>query len=343
MHKKCAQAQKKMVQFLRDSIRDIRAKAAADDMSDAGGGAAALDVDAAAQDVRSDTEGDGAGVGVGGARRSQRILTRNENGCSVHTSGATLCEIRRAEGVVYVPAALPVQGAFCSAECVGETGKCCNQVPHIETDDNVEVSQAVSECGNYLTAKRDIAAGEIFTVFGGGLLKQLEYPEAFKTYSDMHTVQQQTEKGERKFEYSAQTGNYGMPDSQAWVIPPEDMPLLQQNIQRFSQQNTHLHILAKHSETWQQGLGQFAQHTCCKKHVNAYFFPICTMGTAPRVKGNKRLQEAEIMDVQALGIRAQRDIKKGAEILVHYVGSGKTGDYVFDCRCCQCVGLCKRV
>jgi len=203
----------------------------------------------------------------------------------------------------------------------------------------VEVSEAISDCGKFLTAKRDIVAGEIFTVFGGGVLKQRTHAKCYKTFTDIKTVQQHTEKGEPKFEYSAHTGSR---DSRAWVIPPEDMPLLQQHIKCWSQQNTHLHNLVKHRETWQQGLGQFAQHTCCEKHVNSYLFPICIMRAAPRrQKGSKRAEEVEIMDFQALGLRAQKDIGKGGEILVHYVDKGKLRDLWFECRCCQCVGPCR--
>jgi hypothetical protein len=42
------------------------------------------------------------------------------------------------------------------------------------------------------------------------------------------------------------------------------------------------------------------------------------------------------MDVQALAIRAQKDIRQEEDIWVHYVGSGKKGNLWFDCRCCKC-------
>lgn len=306
--------------------------------------AAAVEASAGAQDchedVASGVSSDGAGGSAVGARRSKRASIRKENGCSASTSTATLCEIRKAEGVVYVPAAVPVQGGFCSAKCAGEGGKCGNQVPAIATDDNVEVSAAISDCGKFLTAKRDIAAGEIFTVFGGAVLKKRTHAKSYSIFSDMKTLQQLTGKSQPKFEYSAHTGRK---DSEAWVIPPEDMPLLRENIQCWSQQNTHLHNLVKHSETWQQGLGQFAQHTCCENHVNSYLFPICIMRAEPRrQRGSKRAQEAEVMDFQALGLRALKDIGNGEEILVHYMEHGKLGDLWFDCRCCQCVGPCRR-
>ena len=111
----CVQAKKLVVSFFK-----------AEEQAAQTGEAAAVEACADAQDchedVLSDVPSDGAGGSAGGARRSKRTSVRKENGCSVHTCGATLCDIRKAEGVVYVPAALPVQGAFCSTECAGEGG-----------------------------------------------------------------------------------------------------------------------------------------------------------------------------------------------------------------------------
>jgi hypothetical protein len=167
------------------------------------------------------------------------------------------------------------------------------------------------------------------------VVKKLAHTDAYKLFSLLHTVQQQTAKGEKKFEYSAQTGSNEMPDSQAWVIPPEDIPLLQEGITYWKETRSKLNTLVKQHKTRPQDLGQFAQHTCCAKHVNAYFFPICIMHR--QQQGGKRRQDEESMDVQALAIRAQKAIQKGDEILVHYVGAGKMGDLWFDCRCCKCM------
>jgi hypothetical protein len=248
-----------------------------------------------------------------------------------------MCEFRKELCIVSVAGAadMPEQGCFCSEDCTGHTGVCTNQVPVINTEDNVQVLQSSSAYGQYLAATRDIAAGEILTVFGGVVVKKLEHAKSYALFSDLHKVQQRTEKSDRKVEYSAQTGSYGMKDSQAWVIPPQDMPLLQQSISAWGQASSQLNTLVKQQETWQQGLGQFAQHTCCAKHVNAYFFPICVMRKPSR--GRKRLHDEESMDLQALAIRAQKAISKGDEILVHYVGAGKSGDFVFDCACCKCL------
>jgi hypothetical protein len=209
-------------------------------------------------------------------------------------------------------------------------------VPLIKTEDNVEVTEGRADYGRFLTAKRDIAPGEMLTVFGGIVLKKLTHAKAYALFSQIHMQQQQTGEGHKKYEYSAQTGSYGMRDSQAWVIPPEDIPLLQQGITDRKETRSTLNTMLKCPGTWLQGLGQFTQHTCCAKHVNAYFFPICTM-RKPSPGGKRRLDE-EVMDTQALAIRAQKAIKKGEEILAHYVGAGKSGAFVFDCRCCKCFG-----
>jgi hypothetical protein len=174
------------------------------------------------------------------------------------------------------------------------------------------------------------------------IVKKLKHADAYDTFKNIHSLQQ-NKKGEKKFEYSAQTGSTANKDSQAWVIPPEDMPLLRECITLYNLQETELNRLVNMRKTGHTRLGQFTQHTCCPKHVNAYFFPICTMrGQEKAERGGKRLRDDENMDLQALAIRAQKAIKKGDEILVHYVGAGKTGDFVFDCRCCKCVGKCRR-
>ena len=219
---------------------------------------------------------------------------------------------------------------------------CTNQVPIINTHDNVKVAAANSNYGQFLTAARDIEAGEMITIFAGVIVKKFTHADAYDTFQNIHTLQQQKEKGEKKFEYSARTGSTAIEGSQAWVIPPEDVPLLRECITLYDLQETELNRLVSRHKTWQKGLGQFTQHTCCPKHVNAYFFPISVMRSAPQPRGCKRAQDEEIMDLQALALRAQKAIKKGGEILVHYVGAGKTGDFVFDCRCCKCFGPCRR-
>jgi len=321
IHKKSLQATHTAVQLLQNAINDLMAG------------------QPAAPDLQGEAAGAGAGAAAAGARKSMRISNAGQAASSAYTFEDNLCEARRKEGELAVSGApdMPVQGCFCPRGCPGQAGVCTNQVPPIKTEDNVEVTEGHADYGRLLTAKRDIAPGEILTVFGGIVLKKLTHAKDYELFSQLHTVQQRTAKRDKQFEYSAQTGSNDMPGSQAWVIPPEDIPLLQEGITYWQASRSKLNSLVKRQETWQQGLGQFTQHTCCAKHVNAYFFPICTMRKPAR--GGKRRHDEEVMDIQALAIRAQRAIKKGDEILAHYVGAGKSGTLGnFDCRCCKCFG-----
>ena len=322
-----------MLQFLQDQMRDVQDKAAADDMSDDGGEAAALDMDAAAQDPQYD------GMEL---RRSKRMLTASNQGLSGFALQQNLCDIRKNTGVVCVPGArVPVQGCFCAKGCAGHTGMCVNQVPSITTPENVLLSQGVPGYGKGIIAARDIDIGEIITTFEGIIVSSSKHNDAYETFDNIHIVQQRkTDNTEQKFEYSAKTGSDAMKGSKAWVIPPEDLPLLRECITLHALQETELNKLVNMRKTWHKGLGQFTQHTCCEKHVNAYFFPMCIMREASRRRrGGKGRHDddEEIMHLQALAIRAQKQIKKGEEIMVHYVGAGKKGDLCFDCRCCKCL------
>ncbi len=308
--KKLVQAKKKMQQVMENAITGLEAEA-----QDAQTGEAAA-VDAA-----------------GGQRRSDRIRT------PVDRPTENLCEWRKQQGVLQVPGAkdLPDQGCFCAATCPGHGGACTNQVPEIKTEDNVFLIDSFTpNFGKFLVAAQDIPAGTILTLFEGVLVKLSDHEAAYNKYSEIHDEQQHTLPGEQKFEYAAQTGSTSMRDSQAWVIPPQDIPLLQQKIIDKRLQNTVLHNLVKNHQTSKHGLAHYAQHTCCDKHVNAYLFPICIMDSALPGKKRSRNGDEEVMDVQALAIRAQKDIRQEEDIWVHYVGSGKKGNLWFDCRCCKC-------
>ena len=319
-----------MVAFLEDAIRDFDAEAP----------------DAQACEPAA---GECAGGSAAGPRQSQRILAAAKKGCD-STVAEDLCEVRRQTGLLVEAPGLPQQGCFCVKGCAGHAGACTNQVPRIETRHNVKVSEGTPGCGRCLKAVRDIKAGEIITVFAGVIIKCVEHAEAYEHFRQVHKVQQQTAAGEKKFEYSAQTGSKEMRGSQAWVVPPQDVLLLKECIEKWELQGSELDVLVEQKTRREgQGLGQFSQHTCCEVHVNSYFFPISVMRKAPRAaRGKKRGldddEEEEIMDVQALGIRAQKDIKEDEEVLVHYVGAGQAGrgDYVFKCLCCKCAGPCRR-
>ena len=297
---------------------------------------------AAAQDTQLDepaalhASAEEAGEGAGGSAAGQR---RSKRKSSSSTRAEDSCEVRRQTGVVDATPEVPEQGCFCVKGCPGHAGECTNQVPIINTHDNVKVTQGSAGSGMCLKAVRDMQAGEIITLFVGLIIKHFDHPAAYDEFGNLHKAQEQTQK---KFEYSAVTGSKEMPGSRAWVIPPQDVLLLKDCIVKYELEQTELAVLAR-KQSWQKGhgLGQFTQHTCCPKHVNAYLFPIAVMREAPRARGKKAddaHNEEEIMDVQALAIRAQKAISIDEEIRMHYVGKGKKGDLFFECHCCKCSG-----
>ena len=324
----CLQAKGILEQFLQETLRDIA--------PDAEEEAAVGGVEASGAEA----------LEAGSKRKSSRIAASLKHGlsCSVQD----YCDERRLSGLLSLPSSakdVPWQGCFCPEDCEGSSGTgCTNVVPNIDSEYWVEISTGKGECyGKYLTAKRCIERGELLTIFGGVTVKAQTHANAFDFFSQLHKAQQEKD-GEQKFEYSARTGSTALADSQAWLIPPPDVALLQQLMTDGSFANTELTKLVR-EQTVAQGLGQYAQHTCCPKHVNAYLFPIYIqreVQSQKRLKGSKRCQDDIFMDLQAFAIRAQKDIEKGDEILVHYVGAGRSGDFhkIFKCACCRCAGGC---
>ena len=250
-----------------------------------------------------------------------------------------MCEYRRHFGRLSTPSgvtAVGEQGCFCSDECTGSSGRrCVNQVPVMTTDECVEVTGDEGGYGKYLKAIRPLQQGELITIFGGVTVKWCTHPDAYDQMTRLHKqCNEQDDKGGVKFEYSVQVGSAGLKDSQAWVIPPQDLSLLQHIIKRPSQ----LKNLVTH-QPQAQGLGHYVQHTCCPKCVNAYIFPVYIhREQGQQGAGSKRSKHDEYMDLQFVAIRAQTDIEQGEEILMHYVGLGRAGgfDNVFKCVCCKC-------
>ena len=289
----------------------------------------------------------GADGSAGGKRKSSRMSAGVKQvlwGCGEEED---MCEITRQTGGLSLPTGVdvPFQGCFCAEGCRGQWGEgCSNALPVIDSEACVEVKTGEGGgYGRFLTAKKHIAAGEIFTIFGGVTVKRHTHALAFDMLTRLYTAQQAQEGG-RKFEYSAQPGSAQMQDSQAWLIPPQDVPLLQDLLTGSRYSNSELKKLVR-EQTEAQGLGQYAQHTCCPKHVNAYLFPMYILReghTHKRVKGSKRYSDDVFMDLQAFALRAQKDIQIGKEILVHYVGIGRAGDFhkIFKCACCRCAGGC---
>ena len=217
-----------------------------------------------------------------------------------------------------------------------------NQVPVITTDECVMVREEEGGYGKYLVATKPIQQGKLITIFGGVTVKQHTHPDAYVLMTKLHK-DQQDKQGGRKFEYSVQVGSAALRDSQCWVVPPQDLSLLKDVLKDIDGGGTsQLNTLVKR-QPQAQGLGQYVQHTCCPKCVNAYIFPVHVHREGGQQRaGRKRRKEDEYMDLQCVAIRAQKNINEGEEIVMHYVGLGRAGgfDNIFECACCQCKGLC---
>ena len=257
-----------------------------------------------------------------------------------------VCERRRSIGVIFSPRRIQVlstQGCYCPETCTGVDKKGCNNaVPDFNSEYCVKVNtgRGLDPEVKYLTAKVFLPAGALVTAMGGVTVQSQTQPRAFSSFTRLH--KQQHEQGAQKFQYSVQVGSKGLKGSTAWLIPPNDFPLLHSLL---GHKDKTLRALTADDRV-APGLGQYAQHTCCEKHVNAHLFPIFVLHESEEHEGNgsrkKKQSHDEWMELKTVAIRVDRDIKAGEEILIKYVGSGKSGDFrkVFDCSCCKCKGKC---
>jgi len=210
------------------------------------------------------------------------------------------------------------------------------------TAECVEVTGGEGGYGRYLKAIKPIHEGEFITIFGGVTVKRYTDRGAYDQMTKLHKqCNEQDEKGGVKFQYSVKVGSAALEDSQGWIIPPEDLSLLK-DIMKGVKGTSQLNNLVR-DQPPAQGLGHYVQHTCCRKCVNAYIFPVYIhRELGQQCVGSKRNKHDDYMDLQFVAIRAQKHIQPGEEILMHYVGSGRPGgfDNVFECVCCQCRGIC---
>ena len=237
------------------------------------------------------------------------------------------------------------QGCYCAWHCTGVNGLGCkNVLPKVPFAYWVEKilllngDEGSAENVTYLTATRDIPADTLFAKLGGVTVQALTQREAYASYTLLHG-QQYGKQGAAKFRYSVRAGSDGVPGSLAWLIPEEDFALLNQVIAREKTIGgiEHAELTAVMAEgNASAGLGQYAQHTCCPVHVNAHLFPISMLGDDVGYE--------ELWELRGVALRAQRLIKKGEEILIHYVGSGRSFNFseVFKCTCCVCMGRCPK-
>jgi hypothetical protein len=223
------------------------------------------------------------------------------------------------------------------------SGRCKNVLPDIPLDHWVETilllngDEGSAANVTYLAAKMDIPAGTLFAKLGGVTVQALTQREAYASYTLLHRLQH-AEKGAAKFRYSVLVGSDGVPGSLSWLIPENDFALMHQVIA------SEATIGVKHAELTAltaegralAGVGQYAQHTCCPVHVNAHLFPMFMLGAD--------VGDEELWELRGVALRAERLIKKGEEILIHYVGSGRSFNFseVFQCTCCVCMKRCPK-
>lgn len=258
-----------------------------------------------------------------------------------------VCEKRRSTGIIFSPGRaqhLEIQGCYCPIHCTGKNKLgCTNEVPIFDQEYCVALKTRPGLLGEerYLTAKTFIPAGALMTAMGGVTVQEKTQPKAFAAFTLLHKQQHDMMRG-GKFQYSVQVGSNGLRGSTAWLIPPNDFDLLRSLLKR---QHGHLKNATADSLV-SPGLGQYAQHTHCPTHVNAHLFPIYilheTEEPETRQRRGRQQGDDEWMELKTVAIRADRDIQSGEEILIHYVGSGRSGDFrkVFSCVCCVCTGKC---
>jgi hypothetical protein len=173
------------------------------------------------------------------------------------------------------------------------------------------------------------------TTMGGVTVQEKTQPKEFASFTLLHKQQHDTERVD-KFQYSVQVGSNGLRGSTAWLITPNDFDLLRSLLKR---QHDHLKN-ATVDNLASPGLGQYAKHTHCPKHVNDHLLPIYILHEneepETRQRWGRQPGDDEWMELKTVVIRADRDIQPGEEILIHYVGSGKSGDFrkVFSCVLC---------
>ena len=363
--KKTVQAKKMLAQLLQNTIDDLQAEIEATAARDAKaaeeagaevGEAACAEVPHEAGGAQHAAVADRAGAAAGGAaggdasrkRKSERISNSVQQRSPSVVLEEDVCERIRQSGGLSLPSSVKgvrFQGSFCWEGCMGKGGGCTNAVPDIDSEEWVQVSNAKGgQYGKYLTAKKRIPQGEMFTIFGGVIVRAHTDLLAYTMFTKIRQEQNAKAEGEPKFQYSTQPGCLQMPDSMAWLIPRQDIALLEVLLQCSKYSSSNLKKLLR-EQTQAQGLGQYVQHTCCSKHVNAYIFPMYIQREGEeqqRAGGGKMPEDEMFMDLQAVAIRAQKDIEEGEEILMHYVGLGRAGEFgIFDCCCCKCAGPCR--
>jgi hypothetical protein len=167
-----------------------------------------------------------------------------------------------------------------------------------------------------LKAARLIPKGTLFTQFGGHAVQKKKHPHAYDTFTALRQKINR-EPGHERLQYVVET-------EEAYWIPPNDQPLISRYLP-----SSHLTTLL--TTTLQAaGLGQYANHSCCNKCINAEIAPMVIL---------EENETEEWRDLQGVALRSTKEIQAEEEIFISY-GEIDTWKQVFTCACCKCSGRC---
>ena len=243
------------------------------------------------------------------ARHHQPPLRRSARPKKPQTTMTDECSWRRAQE----------QGSFCPRSCQGHlSAPCANQLPTWENETWVHLRHTPGLVSNSrpLKAARLIPKGTLFTQFGGHALQEKTHPHAYNAFKTLRR-RINSEPGHERLQYIVET-------EEAYWVPPNDQPLISR-----SSPSSQLKALLT-STPPASGVGQYANHSCCGKCINAEITPMVIL---------REDDAGEWRDLQGVALRATRDISTEEEIFISY-GEIDTWKKVFTCACCKCSGRC---
>ena len=244
------------------------------------------------------------------AHRNQPPLRRSTRPKKPQTTPIDQCSWRQSQE----------QGSFCPRSCQGhQNAPCANQLPTWETKTWVHLHHTSGLVSNSrpLKTAHPIPKGTLFTQFGGHALQKQTHPRAYNAFLALRQ-KINTEPDHERLQYIVEA-------EEAYWIPPNDQPLISR-----SSPSTQLQTLLT-STPPTVGLGQYANHSCCEKCINAEITPMVILKEDDKT--------GEWRDLQGVALRAKRDIQTDEEIFISY-GEIDTWKKVFTCACCKCSDLC---
>ena len=236
-------------------------------------------------------------------------LRRSMRPTKLQTTPADKCNWRQSQE----------QGSFCPQSCQGHlSAPCANQLPTWEDKAWVHLHHTPGLVPNSrpLKAAHLIPKGTLFTQFGDHGLQKKTHPRAYLAFTALRQ-KINSEPGHERLQYIVEA-------EEAYWIPPNDQPL----INRASPSSLLKTLLT--STPPAAGHGQYANHSCCKKCINAEITLMVIL---------REDETGEWRDLQGAALRATRDIHLEEEIFISY-GEIDTWKSVFTCTCCKCSGRC---